>query len=323
MEKKNNSLRRTVSSSVLFGFLAILLFAPNVRADLVVQDGQTENIDYAVGDYLEIYGTANLYPGASALFNIFAYPGKAADDPGSTVNIHGCAPGNTLTVLKKGDIGGRLGLPPVVTIYGSSFQIGTGPSLSPPIDQAINGTLNVLDEFEEVLFSLWIFSDVDIHLRAPGSEEEEKERLEAELWVSPTKIYRHRTRPVVFATLRLPEGITKDDVDSDYRLVLYAGDNEVGIEARCQRIYQSCRRRKTSRVKIFAFFNMGTLLEALPENCEEMQLQVCGRLKTGQEFYGSKTIRIINPRKRHYWRRRIFSRLESVSATKSLLGLIA
>lgn len=201
------------------------------------------------------------------------------DAPGSTVNIYGCAPGNTLTVLGQGDIGGRLGLPPVVTIYGSRFQIGMDASFSPPDDRVINDILYVLDESEEVLFSLWIWSDFDIHLRAPGSKEE-KERLEAELCISPTVIHRQRRNPVVFARLRLPEGITKDDVDSDYRLMLYADENEGGIEAKCQRIFQS-RKRKTSRVKIFAFFNLSTLLEALPENCEEMQLQVCGRLKTG------------------------------------------
>jgi len=305
MKKKNNSLRRVVSSSVLFGFLAILLCVPNVRADLVVPSGETMDINFDVTGYLEIFGTANLYPGAHAEIDIFAYPGKAEDAPGGTVNIYGCAPGNMLTVLKKGDIGGRIGLPPVVTIYGSRFQIGTDASFSPPIDQAINSKLNVLDEFEEVLFSLWIWSDVDIHLRAPGSKKE-KERLEAELYISPTVIHRQRRSPVVFATIRLPEGITKDDVESDYRLMLYADESEGGIEANCQRISQS-RRQKTSRVKIFAFFNMAGLLENAADNCEEMQLQVCGRLKTGQEFYGSDTIRIINPRKR-YWRSRISMR---------------
>lgn len=311
MEKKNNSLRRAVSSSVLFGFLAILLCAPNVpnvKADLAVPDGQTENIDYAVGDYLEIYGTANLYTGASALFEIFAYPGEAADDPGSTVNIHGCAPGNILTVLRKGEIGGRIGLPPVVTIYGSRFEDGAGASYTPPDDQVINGLLKVYDESDNDLFSLTIYSDIDIHLRAPGSDEEEKERLEVELWVSPTKIYRHRTRPVVFATLRLPEGVTKDDVDSDCPFMLSAGKNEISIKASYKRMFQSCKRKsKSSRVKIFAFFNMANLLDGSADNCEEMQLQVCGRLKTGQEFYGSDTIRIIQPRKRH-WRSRVSMR---------------
>lgn len=298
MGKKNNSLR-VVSSSILYGFLAILLCAPNVRADVLIPSGETLDIDYDVQGFLEIFGTANLYPGASVGGEIYVLPGTAKDEPGGTVNVYGCAPGNILWVLEAADTQWE-GLPPVVTIYGSRFQIGMGASFAPPKDQPISGTLNVLDESEEVLFSLWIASDIDIHLKAPGSTE--KERLEAELWVLPKVMYRHRRRPVVFATLRLPEGITEDDVDRDYPLLLYADENE-GIEANYLRMFQLCR-RKTSRVKIFAFFNMAKLLEAAADNCEEMQLQVCGRLKTGQEFYGSDTIRIVSPRRRH-WRGRV------------------
>ena len=55
---------------------------------------------------------------------------------------------------------------------------------------------------------------------------------------------------------------------------------------------------------------MAELLENAADNCEEMQLQASGKLKSGQEFYGSDTIRIINPRKskRDYWRRGISRR---------------
>jgi hypothetical protein len=305
MEKNNLLSRRVVSSSVLFSFLAILLCAPNVRADLVVPSGETMDINYDVAGVLEIFGTANLYPGASVTDFIYAFPGAEPNAPGGIVNIYGGS--NSLAVLTAGDTGAE-GLSPVVTVYGSMFQIGTDTPFSPPDDRMINGTLNVLDESDQVLFSTWIFSDIDIHLRAPGSEEEEKERLEAELSVSPTKIYRHRTRPVVFATLRLPEGVTKDDVDSDCPFMLSAGKNEIAIKASYKRMYQSCRQKnKSSRVKIFAFFNMTELLEGTADNCEEMQLQACGKLKSGQEFYGSDTIRIINPRKKH-WRSRVSMR---------------
>jgi len=301
MEKKNNSLR-VVSSSVLYGFLAILLCAPNVRADVSIPSGKTLDIDYDydVQGFLEVFGTANLYPGASVGGEIYVLPGTATDAPGGTVNVYGCAPGNILWVLEPTTF--QPGLPPVVTVYGQRFQIGEeGEPFDPPDDRPISGTLNVLDKSEDVLFSLWIASDIDIHLRAPGSTE--KERLEAELWVSPKVMYRQRRRPVVFATLRLPEGITKDDVDRDCPLLLYADENEGGVKANYQRMFQSCR-RKTSRVKIFAFFNMAKLLEAADDNCEEMQLQVCGRLETGQEFYGSDTFRIVSPRRRH-WRGRV------------------
>ena len=77
--------------------------------------------------------------------------------------------------------------------------------------------------------------------------------------------------------IRLPEGIKKDDVDDDYPLMIYSCENEVGVEAKYKRIFQSCRKEKEdSRVKIFAFFNVGTLLKNLPEDCEQMQLQFFG-----------------------------------------------
>lgn len=321
MEKKNNSLRRIVSSIVLGGFLAILLCAPNVNADVVVpSEDEPWIIDYTVEDDLiiygtanlyarvegeiQIYGTANLYDGAYATYFIYAFPGAESNVSGSTVNIYGCAPLNTLWVLSP-TYSYLQGLPPVVTVYGSRFHlVEMDEWYSSPDDQLINGTLEVFDEFDEFLFSICIYTDdVPIHLRAPGSTE--KERLEAELCISPKVMNRQRMRPAVFATLRLPEDITKDDVDRDYPLTLYADDNQVGVEAKYQRIFQSCR-RKSSRVKIFAFFNLGSLLDGLPDNCEEMQIQVCGQLESGQEFYGNDTIKILSPPKKRWkhWSRR-------------------
>jgi hypothetical protein len=306
MEKKNNSLRRAVSSSVLFGFLAILLYAPNVRADLVIPAGQTMDVDYDVGDFLEIFGTANLYHDASASFGIFAYPGQGENDPGSVVNIYGCDQGNQLNVLEAGTTQFN-GLPPVVTIYGSRFENAAGQSYTPPADELINGTLDVYDEFDNALFSLTIFTDTDIHLRAPGSEEEEeeqpKERIEAELRLMPTVMHRHRRRPVIFAKICLPEDISKDDIDNQTPLVIKTPESEVGVEARYQRIFQ-LRRREDSQVKIFALFNIAGLLQSAEDDCEELQLQVIGTLKSGQGFYGNDDIRVLSPRKRH-WRSRI------------------
>ena len=296
MENKNNFLK-TASLSVLWGVMAIsLCAAPCAWADVVLS-GETLNIDSTstvVGN-LEVFGTVNMYPGASVGGEIKVSPGNAMVAPGE-VNVYGCAPGNIMwahepTFDKP--------VPPVVTVYGQRFQIGEGDPFDPPVDRPITGTLKVLSESDEFLFSLSIMSDINIHLKLPGDLEEEEEPLKAQLWVSPKVMYRQRRMPVVFATLRLPEGITKDDVDRDYPLLLYA-DGKEGVEANYQRMFHACR-RKTSRVKIFAFFNMAKLLEATADNCEEMQLQVFGRLKTGQKFYGSDTIRIIGCRKRP-WR---------------------
>jgi hypothetical protein len=103
MEKKNNSVRRIVSSIVLVGFSAILLGAPNVKADVIVPSGETIDIDCDVQGSMEIFGTANLYDGAYAGFFIYAFPGHAVDEPGCTVNIYGCAPGNILAILTPAD----------------------------------------------------------------------------------------------------------------------------------------------------------------------------------------------------------------------------
>ena len=296
MEKKNDSVR-AISTIVLGGFLAILLCAPSVQAQgLVVLSGQTEEINYDVEGLLEVYGTAILQSGAYADF-IFAYPGEAVDAPGSTVNIYGCAPNNSLAVLEAA---GTIfnGLPPVVNVYGSRFRIDSGASFAPPADLPISGTLHVLDEVEEVQFSIWIASDIDLHLRAP--EAEEPERVEAEFCASPSLMSRNRRCPVICGMIRLPEGIKKDDIDNDYPLMIYSCDNATGVEAKYKRIFNSCRKEDSSQVKIFAFFNIGTLLNDLSEDCEKMQLQVRGRLKAEKEFYGNDSIKIVQPRRKHW-----------------------
>jgi hypothetical protein len=260
------------------------------------------DIDTDVGGFLEIFGTANIYSGAYADF-IFAYPGTEVEAPGSIVNIYGCAPNNSLAVLEASGSMYK-GLPPVVKVYGYRFRVDSGLSFGPPADMPISGTLYVLDEAEQEQFSIWVASDVDILLRAPESTE--PERIEAKLWVSPSVMNRNRRYPVVFATVLLPEGIAKDDIDKDYPLMIYTTENDYGVQAKYKRILQSyCRRNEPSQVKIFAFFNIAALLKNLPDDCEEMQLEVRGRLETEQEFYGKDKIKILKPRRKHYshWNR--------------------
>ncbi len=89
------------------------------------------------------------------------------------------------------------------------------------------------------------------------------------------------------AWVRLPQGITKDQIDSDTPLILYP----VGIEAMRQFVLQN-RRRGSQRVSIFAFFDKAELMDAIPAN-GRVELQVLGHLRQpGQYFYGSDTIRI-------------------------------
>jgi len=144
---------------------------------------------------------------------------------------------------------------------------------------------------------------------------------EARLLILPRVVNRKSRQPRVMAWLRLPQGITKDQIDSDTPLVLYPG----GIEAMRQfiipnrrrgpqRIYPVRSRRLTSNetkqkvsngASIFAFFDKAELMDAVSDN-GRVQLQILGHLRQpGQYFYGSDTIRIIprrskpQPRRRH------------------------
>ena len=84
------------------------------------------------------------------------------------------------------------------------------------------------------------------------------------------------------AILRLPEGITKDQIDNNSMLLLYPGE----VEAMRQFINGG------SRVCIFAFFNRDEILEEIG-GIGPVKVYVVGQLKTGQYFYGSDTMRII------------------------------
>ena len=299
---KKNDFVRAISSIVLGSLLAILLCAPSVQAQegsqsgLVILSGEEKEIDYDVHGLLEIYGTAILRGDAKADF-ILAYPGANAGEQGSTVHIYGCAPNNSLGPLSAEDSQFE-GLDPVVTIYGYRFRVDSGLSFAPPVDMPISGTLYVLNEMDEEQFNIWIASDVDILLRAPESEE--LERVEAKLKVSPSVMNLNRRYPVVFGMICLPEGITKDDIDRDYPLMIYTLENDYGVEAKYKRIFDNSCRNKSAQVKICAFFNIGQLLKNLPNNCEEMQLEVRGRLTSEQEFYGKDKIKILKPRRKHW-----------------------
>ena len=163
MEKKN-SCARAGFSTILWGVLAILLCAtPCVAEEVASGDtlnvGTGKDVERIENDWLDVYGTVNMYSGGYVAYGVYAHPG-------STVNIYGCDVGLGLTVLKP--TAQEPGPDPEVTVYGPRFQIGTGEPFAPPADIPISNTLNVLSESDEVLFSLWIMSDINIHLRAPG-----------------------------------------------------------------------------------------------------------------------------------------------------------
>lgn len=119
------------------------------------------------------------------------------------------------------------------------------------------------------------------------------EPVESRLWIFPRIINRYSRQKKMMAWLRLPGGLTKDQIDSGQPLLLYPG----GIEATRQFVFQHHRRRAARYTSIFAFFDKAELMNAVADNVR-VELQVVGQLKTGQYFYGSDTIRIISRRRR-------------------------
>lgn len=193
MENKNKRVRAEFST-ILLSVIAILLFtAPSVG----------EDIDYDVpGGFLDVYGTVNLLPGANVDFGVTVYPNGFLNIHAGTVGYLG------ITVLTPTPE--FPGNDPVVTVYGTNFQVDGGDVIQTPASVNIGyGTLkgNYADGTD---INLLFMSDIPIHLEAPGGEP-----LEAQLWVFPSLINRYGPLSKILAMVRLPEGITKDKINSE------------------------------------------------------------------------------------------------------------
>jgi len=116
------------------------------------------------------------------------------------------------------------------------------------------------------------------------------EPMESHLRISPRVVNRSSRQPKILALLRLPEGVTKEQIAADEPLRLYPGE----IEPIRQRIRQS-EISGAQRTSILAFFDKAELMEAVPDD-GRVELRVVGQLKTGQYFYGTDTVRIIRGR---------------------------
>ena len=114
--------------------------------------------------------------------------------------------------------------------------------------------------------------------------------MESRLCIFPRVVNRSSRQPKILALLRLPKGVTKEQIDADEPLRLYPGE----IEPIRQRIRQS-EISGAQQTSILAFFDKAELMEALPDN-GRVELQVVSQLKTGQYFYGTDTVRIISGR---------------------------
>jgi len=115
----------------------------------------------------------------------------------------------------------------------------------------------------------------------------------AQLWIMPRTINRKSHRRNIMVWMRLPAGISRDDIDDSFPLTLYPGQ----IKASRQFIFENKRRHETN-TSIFAFFDKRDLMTAVPDN-GQVQLDAVGRLNTGRYFFGKRTIRIINRPQRH------------------------
>ena len=124
--------------------------------------------------------------------------------------------------------------------------------------------------------------------------------VESRLRIFPRAINRHSRMKRIMAWVQLPEGVTKDQVDSSEPLILYPQGKPEGIESTGQYVFQRGRRggRRTS---IIAFFDKLELTEAVPDN-GKVELEALGCLNTGQYFYGSDTVWIKGRRGRRWQR---------------------
>ena len=107
--------------------------------------------------------------------------------------------------------------------------------------------------------------------------------IEGDMWVLPPLIIRGGPLEQIMAAIRLPESIGLEDIEQEETLILYPAE----IEATCQWFVE-----RHGRVKSVALFSKDELLTAVEEN-GTVELQVEGKLTSGQYFYGSDSIFIM------------------------------
>jgi len=119
--------------------------------------------------------------------------------------------------------------------------------------------------------------------------------VEARVQILPKLIVRHSSMKRFLVWVRLPEEISKEQVDSDSPLVLYPGE----LEPVRQFVLGG-----RGGVTIMAFFSVSELLDSIEEN-GLAELEVGGLLKDGREFYGTGDVLIKATRRRpgRWWRR--------------------
>jgi hypothetical protein len=115
--------------------------------------------------------------------------------------------------------------------------------------------------------------------------------VEANLCVMPKVLNCKSFQPKITAMLRLPKGITRDQIDTNEPILLYPGQIEADWKWISRYFDYKCRCWNTT---IFASFDKDELMDAIPNN-GQVELVVVGQLKTGQYFFGSDTVSVICP----------------------------
>jgi hypothetical protein len=108
--------------------------------------------------------------------------------------------------------------------------------------------------------------------------------FEGKLNITPEVLNCRSNQPNIMAMMRLPKGVTRDQIDVNEPILLYPG------EIKADKVFIMCG----SATTIFASFDKNKLMAAIDAN-GTFELAVAGQLKTGQYFYGTDDIRVICP----------------------------
>ena len=124
----------------------------------------------------------------------------------------------------------------------------------------------------------------------------ESDYIKARFWLLPRTINRRSKTKKVMAWIRLPEGVTKDQIAQDTPLLLYPGP----LEPVQQYVFEHGK-KGDKRVSIFAFYDRAELMSAVPDN-GLIDLKVVGSLNNGQYFHGSDSLTILDRQQPRRWR---------------------
>jgi len=112
--------------------------------------------------------------------------------------------------------------------------------------------------------------------------------VECLLHIFPSVMVRDGPLQEIMALLLLPEHVSKEQVDSNEALLFYPGE----IPADTQYVLQWPPWRP-ERTIVLAFFDKIQLMNAVSDN-GRVELEVVGKMKTGQKYVGQSTIWIID-----------------------------